>query len=51
MHEAGHAEIFGVDDFVSTRGIQNGLSMDAGLVMERRIAGNVIIKGNIDLNS
>jgi hypothetical protein len=51
MHEARHAEILGVDNLISARGIEDGLGVDAGFVMEGRVAGNVIIERDIDLDS
>jgi hypothetical protein len=51
MHEAGHAEIFRVDNLVSAWGIEDCLGVDAGLVMKGRVAGNVVIERDIDLNS
>lgn len=51
MHEAGHAEVLGVDDLVCAWGVEDGLGVDARLVVESRVASDVVVEGNIDLDS
>lgn len=48
---AGHAEVSGVDDLVGAGVVQDGLGVDAGLVSEGTETGDVVVEGNVDLNS
>ena len=48
---AGHAEICWIDDFISGRICQYSFGMYAGLVCERTEAGNIVVEGDIDLDS
>ena len=48
---AGHAEICWIDNFISGRIRQYSFGMYAGLVCECTEAGNIIVEGDIDLDS
>ena len=47
---AAHAEVLRVDDLVGGRVVQDGLGVNAGLVGEGAEAGDVVVKGDINLD-
>lgn len=50
VHVAAHAEVLRVDDLVGGGVVQDGLGVNAGLVGEGTEAGDVVVKGDIDLD-
>ena len=48
---AGHAEVSGVDDLVGAGVVQDSLGVNTGLVGEGTETGDVVVEGNVDLNS
>lgn len=50
MDEASHAKVLGVDDLVGAGGVEYGLGVDTGLVMESGVAGYVVVERYVDLD-
>jgi hypothetical protein len=48
---SGDAEVRGVDDLVGARVVEDSLSVDAGLVGESAESGDVVVEGDVDLDS
>jgi hypothetical protein len=51
MDISGDAEVRGVDDLVSARVVKDSLGVDTGFVGESAESGDVVVEGNVDLDS
>ena len=50
MNVSGHSKIGWVNDFVCTRVVEDGFSVDAGFVGEGTEASDIVVEGDVDFD-